>query len=136
MYCKVWSDMEAILKIWPIIKIMLGVVFLLCCLTLPFLLIALGISKKKLGAYINQINKKGTVEHIKDIDASFDLFLALHIFDTLPQVKNNPSYNKFKIALELEDRITVLTKFVKPIAIVFGTTVILLIVLLNWLEKQ
>lgn len=127
--------METILKIWPILKIMLGVVFLLCCLTLPFLLITLGISKKKLGTYINQINKTGTMEHIKDIDAGFDLFLAAHIFDTLPQVKNNPSYNKFKIALELEDRIAALTKFVKPIAIVFGTTVIILIVLLNWLEN-
>jgi hypothetical protein len=118
-----------------ILKIILGVVFILCCLTLPILLIALAISKKKLGVYINQINKMGTIEHIKDIDAGFDLSLAAHIFEALPQVKNNPSYNKFKITLELEDRIAVLSKLVKPIAIIFGTTVILLIVLLNLLDN-
>ncbi len=127
--------MEVILKIWPIIKIILGTVFLLCCLTLPFLLIALGINKKKLDAYINQINTKGAIEEIKNINAGFDLFLAVNIFKTLPEVKNNPTYNKFKLALDLEERIIILGKFVKPIAIVFGITVINLIVLANWLEK-
>lgn len=85
--------------------------------------------------YINQINKTGTMEHIKDIDVGFDLFLAAHIFDTLPQVTNNPSYNKFKIILELENKIVTLTKFVKSIAIIFGTTFILLIALLIWFEN-
>lgn len=127
--------MEVILKIWPIIKIILGTVFLLCCLTLPFLLIALGINKKKLDAYINQINTKGAIEEIKNINAGFDLFLAINIFKTLPEVKNNPTYNKFKLALDLEERIIILGKFVKPIAIVFGITVINLIVLANWHEK-
>ena len=82
--------MESILKFWPILKVILGVVFLICCLTLPFLLIKLGISKKKLSSYINQINKTGTIVHIKDVDVYFDLFLAVHIFDTLPQVKKKP----------------------------------------------
>lgn len=128
--------METILKIWPILKIILGIIFLLCCLILPFLLIALGLNKKKLGSYINQINKTGSIEHIKDIDAGFDLFLAAHIFDTLPQLKNNPCYKGFKGVIELENKIIVLTKFVKPILVVFGITVIFLITLLNWLEKK
>jgi len=125
--------MELILKIWPILKIILGIVFMIGCLTLPFLLIALAISKKKLGAYLNQINKTGTVEHIKNIDVAFDLLLPFHIFDTLPQVKNNPSYNKFNVVLDLEDTIIILTKFASIISLIFGTTVIILITLLNWI---
>lgn len=127
--------METVLIIWPIVKIVLGVVFLLCCLILPFLLISLGISKKKLTSYIGQIKKTGTVKQIKDIDAGFDMFIALHIFDTIPEVKSNSTYNKFQIVLDLEDKIKYLTKIVKPIAIIFGSTIILLLVLLNCLEQ-
>ena len=89
IHWKFKKEMEVILKIWPIIKIILGTVFLLCCLTLPFLLIALGINKKKLDAYINQINTKGAIEEIKNINAGFDLFLAVNIFITCIAISLN-----------------------------------------------
>lgn len=127
--------MEIILKFWPVFKITLGVIFMICCFILLFLLITLAVSKKKLGIYIAQIEKTGTIKNIKDIDVSFDLFLVVHIFDELPSIKNNHTYSKFKEVIELEDRIIILTKFIKPIAIVFFTTVVLLIILLNWLEE-
>jgi len=113
-----------------IIKI-LGFVFFISGFILVFLLINLAIRKKRLGIYINQINKTGTIERIYDSVLLFDIFITLHIFDKFPNVRNDKNYSKFKIILDLKDKIDLLTMLVKFIAPIFGITVILLIVLLN-----
>lgn len=123
------------MEILHIIKIILGILFILCCLTLPFLLISLAVSKKKLNNYINQINDSGTIIPVNDVAIFFDLSLAVYIFAITTEVKNNPIYNKFPVVIELENRITFLLKIVKLIVILFCAVIMLLITLLNWLDN-
>ena len=116
--------------IWIIIKI-LGFLFCISCAPLAFLLNALALSKKKLGVYIKQIDKTGTIKRVSDAKLFFDMFIALYIFDSFPDIKNNEKYNKFKIVVELKNKIDVLTPIVKFVALICGISTILLIVLLN-----
>ncbi|MCB9251548.1 MAG: hypothetical protein H6605_03725 [Flavobacteriales bacterium] len=127
--------MESIIKIWPYIKIVLEAIFLICCLILPFLLISLALKKKKLVICIDQIEKKETIEYTKDINLAFDPLFVFNLFAELPEIKKDPSLNKNKLALELEEKITILTKIVKRISVILGTTLLLLLVLINWLES-
>ena len=61
----------------------------------------------------------------------FDMFIAVNLFASFPDIKNNKKYNKFKIIVELKDKIDVLTTVVKFVAPICGISAILLVVLLN-----
>lgn len=120
---------------WPILKIILGVAFLLCCLVLPFLLFFLGVSKKKLGLYIQQIKKSGKItKDLGSMTVAFDLFLIAHVFDSIPDKNKYPEYYANKQTKALIEHITTLSKITKPIAITTALVTATLIVLLNIYE--
>jgi len=122
-------------SIWPHLKIILGITFLVCCLSLPFLLFFLGLAKKKLGLYIQQIKKSGKIiKNLGGMTVAFDLFLIAHVFDSIPDKNKHPEYYANKQTKDLIEHIITLTKITKPIAIVTALITVSLIVLLNIYE--
>lgn len=120
---------------WPYLKITLGIIFLICCLSLPFLLFFLGLAKKKLGLYIQQIKKYGKInKDLKDLRTAFDLFLIAHVFDSIPDKNKYSQYYINKRTKSLIEQITILTKITKSIAIVTALITVSLIILLNIYE--
>jgi hypothetical protein len=105
---------------------------LICFILLPFLLILLAICKKKLLMHIDQINKIGHIQNANELKLFYDIFLIIYIFYSLPEIKNNSNYNRFKTILKLEHRAILLTKITKPIAVVLVITTALLVILDNW----
>ena len=121
--------------LWPYMKIILGVIFLICCFTLPFLLFFLGLSKKKLDIYFQQVKKTGHItKKVDNLITAFDLLLITHVFDPIPEKNKYPDfYNQIQIQC-LAKNISVLTKIVKSLAIIFGLITVVLITLLNIYE--
>lgn len=118
------------------IKIVTGTLFLICCLLLPFLLISLGLSKKKLKLYIQQLESTGEItKKLNNIKVAFDPLLALYLFDPIPKQENYPDFFKEKEIKDLIQKIMILTTITKPIVIAISLLTIFLIVFLNIYEN-
>ncbi len=123
------------MTVWPHLKITLGIIFLICCLSLPFLLFFLGLTKKKLGLYIQQIKKYGKInKNLENMTTAFDLFLIAHVFDSIPDKNKYSQYYTNKQIRSLIEQITILTKITKYMAIVTALITVSLIILLNIYE--
>ena len=121
---------------WEIIKIILGILFILSLFVLITVIIGLANSKKRFLLYAEQIQKTGKIEqNIGLVKVQFDLFIAAYIFSDIPTKTQRPEIYLEKKMLELKDTIDRLTKILKPVALFFAVLTVTLIVLLNIYEN-
>jgi hypothetical protein len=82
--------------------------------------------------YLKDLKINGFITK-SNVSSSIDTSLMMHIFIHLPNISDNPHYNKFKILTDIENRIKIIKSFLRPVAIIYVTCIITLIILINLL---